>query len=175
MKKNLRLLCLGLAAATFTCSFAQEEKTSLLENTDMALGLKGWAFDGEKLMGKNTKDLTYRPGFYGMNMEVLETWNGSGAGLADGYVMQRVAAKDLPSGTYVFGAYAAASKQGTEWSNRDSINGVWLFANDKQVKVATDNPDRNSEHSWAHSAKFNVAINLSDEVKKDKPCLLLHI
>ena len=35
MKKNLRLLCLGLAAATITCGFAQEPQnmTSLLKNT----------------------------------------------------------------------------------------------------------------------------------------------
>ena len=58
MKKNLRVLCLGLAAAAFTCSFAQEaqDKTSLLKNADMELGLKGWSFDGVDLMGKNTKN-----------------------------------------------------------------------------------------------------------------------
>ena len=36
MKKNLRLLCLGLAAATFTAGFAQVENvTSKLKNADM--------------------------------------------------------------------------------------------------------------------------------------------
>ena len=81
MKKNLRLLCLGLAAATITCGFAQEDKTSLLKNTDMEQGLKGWSFDGGKLMGKNTKNPASRTGFYGMNEGVLEAWNGNGNGL----------------------------------------------------------------------------------------------
>ena len=162
MKKNLRLLCLGLAAATITCGFAQEDKTSLLKNTDMEQGLKGWSFDGGKLMGKNKKDLFYRPGFYGMSNGVLEAWNGNGSGLADSYIMQRVGG-DLPNGTYVFGAYVGASKQGTKWENRDSVSGVTLFANDAKVPVATENPDNNSTYAWAHTAKFNVAVTLTGE------------
>ena len=160
MKKNLRLLCLGLAAATITCGFAQEDKTSLLKNTDMEQGLKGWSFDGGKLMGKNTKNPASRTGFYGMNEGVLEAWNGNGNGLADSYIMQRVGG-DLPNGTYVFGAYIGASKQGTQWENRDSVFGVTLFANDSKVPVATENPDMNYKYAWGHSAKFNVAVTLT--------------
>ena len=38
MKKNLRLLCLGLATAAFTASFAQAENvTSKLLNADMEM------------------------------------------------------------------------------------------------------------------------------------------
>jgi len=104
MKKNLRLLCLGLAAATFTCSFAQEpqDMTYKLTNADMEQGLTGWAIDGEKLMGKNTKNPATQTGFYGMSKGVLEAWNGNGKGLADSYIMQRLSG--LPNGTYVFGA-----------------------------------------------------------------------
>ena len=182
MKKNLRLLCLGLAAATFTCSFAQEDMTSLLKNTDMEQGAKGWAFDGEQVMGKNTKNLFTRPGFYGMSGAVLEAWNGNPAtGLGDSYIMQRVGGGELPNGTYVFGAYVGASKQnhrkaitvqengknvtkGYEfWSNRDSIQGVYLFANEATVAVGTNNPDWNDSFYESHSAKFNVAVNLTED------------
>ncbi len=187
MKKNLRLLCLGLAAATFTCSFAQEDKTSLLKNADMELGAKGWSFDGTDVVGKNTKNVaTDKVGFHGMNNGVLEAWHSNAANpLGASYVMQRL--KDLPSGTYVFGAYAAAARQYNRadicerdaegqhvlvddkhqyseyWSNRDSICGVSLFANDAEVRVAADNPDLGGTFQWAHSSKFNVAVTLTDE------------
>ena len=112
MKKNLRLLCLGLASAIFACGFAQVDNTSLLKNADMEQGLRGWSFEGIN-MKKNTKDVNFRKvGFHGMSQGVQEAWDGNGEPLNDGYVMQRV--KNLPDGTYVFGAYAAASKQGTE-------------------------------------------------------------
>ena len=179
MKKNLRLLCLGLAAATFTCGFAQEDKTSLLQNADMEQGLKGWGFEGATLLGKNSKDPSGKPGFYGMNKGVLEAWNANvEQPLNEGYVMQRLGG--LPNGTYVFGAYVGASKQSHRknvaeegqpakyeyWSNRDSITGVELFANESVVKVATNNPDWNGMFKESHSSKFNVAVTLSDADKK---------
>ena len=46
MKKNLRLLCLGLAALTFTAGFAQAENvTSKLRNANMEEGVRGWGID----------------------------------------------------------------------------------------------------------------------------------
>ncbi len=188
MKKNLRLLCLGLAAATFTCSFAQEDKTSLLKNADMEQGLKGWVVDGSQFLGKNSKNLSTQTGFYGMGQTVLEAWNGNGNGLADSYIMQRLS--NLPSGTYVFGAYIGASKQyhrkqvkvmvdGKEttkyeyWSNRDSVQGVELFANKEIIPVATNNPDynnmvcnKNGLYTDGHASKFNVAVTLTDDDAK---------
>ncbi len=183
MKKNLRLLCLGLAAATFTCSFAQEDYTDRLTNADMEQGLRGWGFSGVTLLGKNSKDPAAKPGFYGMNKGVLEAWNANvEKPLDEGYVMQRLSG--LPNGTYVFGAYAGASKQdhrkGTKvaiapgdsiikydyWSNRDAIYGVQLFANDSAVRVATNNPDWNGMFKESHSSKFNVAVVLSDADEK---------
>ena len=199
MKKNLRLLCLGLAAATITCGFAQEDKTSLLKNADMEQGLRGWAVDGTDVVGKNTKVATVKIGFHGMSQGVQESWHSNYANpLGASYAMQRLS--NLPSGTYVFGAYVAAAKQHNRndicervtkdereehvlienakgekvhqysdwWSNRDSIFGVELFANEATVPVATDNPDL-SERSvlWGHSSKFNVAVTLTDnDVKK---------
>ena len=163
MKKNLRLLCLGLAAATFTCGFAQEDKTSSLKNADMELGLKGWSFDGTDYMGKNKKNPSSQVGFHGMNQGVQETWHSNPENpLGDSYVMQRV--KGLEEGTYVFGAYVGAAKQtrNQEESNRDTIVGVTLFANDAKVAVATDNPDKAHQYKWAHSSKFNVATKVTD-------------
>ena len=163
MKKNLRLLCLGLAAATFTCGFAQEDKTSSLKNADMELGLKGWSFDGTDYMGKNKKNPASQVGFHGMNQGVQETWHSDPENpLGDSYVMQRV--KGLEEGTYVFGAYVGAAKQtrNQEKSNRDTIVGVTLFANDAKVAVATDNPDKAHQYKWAHSSKFNVATKVTD-------------
>ena len=158
MKKNLRLLCLGLAAATFTAGFAQVENvTSKLKNADMEQGIKGWNVDGEShIFGKTT---TNKAGFHGMRDGVLETWDGSGNALGDNSISQTV--RELPAGTYVFGAYIGASKQGSEESNRDIVTGVNLFANDAKVAVATDNPDR-SDVKWGHSAKFNVAATVTE-------------
>ena len=188
MKKNLRLLCLGLAAATVTCGFAQVDKTSLLKNADMEQGLKGWVVDGSQFLGKNTKNLSTQTGFYGMGQTVLEAWNGNGNGVADSYIMQRISG--LPNGTYVFGAYVGASKQyhrkavkvevdGKEttkyeyWSNRDSVQGVELFANREVVRVATNNPDYNnmvcadgSLYTDGHASKFNVAVTLTENDAK---------
>ena len=195
MKKNLRLLCLSLAAATAFCSFAQEnnepkDMTSSLKNADMEQGLKGWSFDGVDVMGKNKKAASVKIGFHGMSEGVQEAWHSNVSNpLGDSYTMQRLSS--LPSGTYVFGAYAAAAKQhnrndicervtknGKEehvlvdkkhqysdwWSNRDSIYGVALFANDATVRVATDNPDLSERGQfWGHSSKFNVAVSLTED------------
>ena len=164
MKKNLRLLCLGLAAATFTAGFAQAENvTSKLKNADMEQGIKYWGIDGEtNIWGKNTKThnpgYTNRVGYHGMNNGVLENWKGSiTSGLADNAISQTVI--KIPSGTYVFGAYIAASKQDTVL-NKEEIVGVTLFANDAAVPVATENPDKNQKET--HSAKFNVAVKVTD-------------
>lgn len=159
MKKNLRLLCLGLAAASFMTSFAQEDVTSKLINADMEQGVIGWnlKFDSH-IWKKNTKNQTARPGFHGVNNVVLENWKSdASSGLSDNTISQTV--KNLPNGTYVFGAYIGASVQAQE-DNRESVTGVTLFANEATVPVATNNPDLNQK--WAHTAKFNVAVNVID-------------
>ena len=159
MKKNLRLLCLGLAAATITAGFAQENVTSKLRNADMEQGVRGWGIDGESnIFGKNTK--IGRPGFHGVNNMVLENWRADGTGLDNNSISQTV--RELPAGTYVFGAYVAASLQGSEESNKDVVEGVTLFANEAGVPVATDNPDRGHLMKWAHTGKFNVAATVAE-------------
>ncbi len=161
MKKNLRLLCLGLAAATVTVGFSQaQDVTSKLKNADMEQGVKGWSIDGEgHIFGKNTK--VNRPGFHGVTNMVLENWKGDATtGLSDNAISQTV--RNLPAGTYVFGAYIAASQQNSpEVSNKDAVTGVTLFANEAGVPVATDNPD-NAKNKWSHTGKFNVAATVAE-------------
>ena len=162
MKKNLRMLCLGLAAATFTASFAQAENyTSKLVNADMEKGVIGWTIDFDShIWKKNTKNQAAKRGFHGVTNTVLENWKSDAtSGLSDNTIMQTV--ENLPNGTYVFGAYIGATQQGTDESNRDAITGVTLFANEGSVAVATDNPD-NSAAKWAHTAKFNVAATVNE-------------
>lgn len=162
MKKNLRLLCLGLAAATFTASFAQAENvTAKLVNADMERGVIGWSIDFDShIWKKNTKSQAAKRGFHGVTNTVLENWKSDAtSGLTDNTISQTVT--NLPNGTYVFGAYIGASQQGSAESNRETITGVTLFANEGTTAVATDNPD-NSAAKYAHTAKFNVAATVTD-------------
>ncbi len=178
MKRFFRTLSLGVVAACVAAtSFAQgQDVTSeYLRNADMEQAGKYWSLQGERL-GKNTKRPATKVGFHGMNQGVLEAWNANSATpLANSTTMQRM--KDLPNGTYVFGAYVGASKQGTRrvismspyvfeyWSNRDSIYGVSLYANADAIPVATDNPDYGgSGQKWAHSSKFNVATTVTNGI-----------
>lgn len=161
MKNNLRLLCVGLAATAMLTATAQvEDMTSRLSNPDMELGIKHWNVGGDAVFGKVQKSQSTRPAYHGFHGKALENWNGGGAGLDDNYISQTV--RNLPSGTYVFGAYIAATfQEDNEISNRDVVTGVSLFANDASVPVATDNPDK-SEYKWAHTGKFNVAVTLPE-------------
>ena len=162
MKKNLRMLCLGLAASAFTASFAQAENvTAKLFNADMEQGVIGWTIDFDShIWKKNTKNQAAKRGFHGVNGTVLENWKSDAtSGLSNNTISQTVS--NLPNGTYVFGAYVGASQQGSAESNRETIEGVTMFANNASVAVATDNPD-NSAAKWAHTAKFNVAVNVID-------------
>ena len=86
MKKNLRLLCLGLAAATFTASFAQAENyTSKLVNADMEKGVIGWSIDFDShIWKKNTKSQAAKRGFHGVTNVVVENWKSDAtSGLTD--------------------------------------------------------------------------------------------
>ena len=160
MKKNLRLLCLGLATAAFTASFAQAENvTDKLINADMEKGVIGWniKFDSH-IWKKSIKNQVAKPGFHGVNNAALENWKSDAtSGLTNNTISQSITG--LPNGTYVFGAYMGASIQAAE-ENRDQVTGVTLFANEASVPVATNNPDAGTK--WGHTAKFNVAVNVID-------------
>lgn len=182
MKRFFRALCLGCAAICVAAtSFAQGQDVTAkyLRNADMEQGMKYWGLEGEKVLSKNRKNPATQVGFHGMNQGVLEAWNPSpNMPLSNSTTMQRM--QNLPNGTYVFGAYVGATKQGARqrldadtyqyvyWSNRDSIYGVSLYANADAVPVATDNPDYGANfggglgQKWAHSSKFNVATTVTD-------------
>lgn len=152
---------MGLAAATVTTSFAQGENvTSKLRNVDMAQGVAGWMIEGDQgtFYTQNKPQLNYS-GYHGINNQVLENWVGAPAALPDCSLYQRV--QNLTPGTYVFGAYVAASLQGTEESNREEVVGVSVFANEDAVPAATENPER-TNFKWAHSSKFNVATKVTE-------------
>ena len=162
MMKNLRLLCLGLAACAFTASFAQAENvTSKLRNANLEEGIRGWGVDGtSQIFGKVSKSHATKNGYHGVDGQAVEMWIWAPHGtLSDGYITQTV--KNLPNGVYVFGAYAAGSLQGTEESNKAEIVGISMYANDNVVPVATDDPDRN-DVKWCHTAKFNVAATVPE-------------
>ena len=78
MKKNLRMFCLGLAAASCLTSFAQVENvTSKLQNADFEWGVAYWDVTFEsQIWGKNANK-SKATGFYGYSGTSLEVWNGS--------------------------------------------------------------------------------------------------
>ncbi len=190
MKKNLRMFCLGLAAASCLTGFAQVENvTSKLQNADFEWGVAYWDVTFEnQIWGKQTSK-SGATGFYGFSGANLEVWNGSV--LKPNSVSQTVA--ELPNGTYVFGAYVGASYRLTEptaptkeegmtdeefrksaeykaWLAQrdnvrailvaDSVFGVSMFANETVVPVATEHPDFGTRAK--HTVKYNVATKVTD-------------
>ena len=158
MKKNLRLLCLGLAASAFTSSFAQAENvTSKLINADMEKGVIGWNIKFESNIYK--KQQKSQGSYHGFNSVCLENWKSDAStGLTNNTISQVLTG--LPNGTYVFGAYIAAAKKDSV-ENRETVEGVTLFANEAATPVATNWPEHTAQ-KWSHTAKFNVAVKVTD-------------
>lgn len=180
MKQFFRTLCAGFAATLVAAtSFAagRDVTAKYLRNADMEQGVKYWAIEGDQPLQRTSKKVEMVVGFHGMYQGVTEAWKNSRhyideftydlVPIGNSVMMQRVS--NLPNGTYVFGAYAGASLQNARnwqenylWSNRETIYGVSLFANDNEVPVATDNPDWGGIVKWAHSSKFNVATKVTN-------------
>ena len=162
MKKNLRTLCLGLAAVTSLAGFAQEPQnvTGKLWNADMERGALGWDITfNQHNWSKNEKPQATFPGYHGITGFCLENWRSSGGGgLSDNVISQTLTG--LPNGVYVFGAYMSATNDATT-ENREEIYGVSMFANEQIASVATNRVE-GLDTIWAHSAKFNVAANVVD-------------
>ena len=165
MKKTLRALCMGVMAAVSAVSFAQTDVTNKLLNPDAELGMLGWDVtfvNGGQIWNKQTKGEEKAPGYYGFNNWAFENWRNSSAGLTNSSIYQVV--KDLPNGTYVFGAYAMATRDSWEPSI-DDIEGVSIFANEQSIRVATHRVEGMDER-WAYAMKFNVATTVEDGTLK---------
>ena len=158
MKKNLRALCLALAAVVCSTSFAQVQNvTNKMVNPDMEKGIIGWdlTFDSHVWKRQVKTQLTY----HGISGVCIENWKSDATtGLTDNTISQTIS--NLPNGTYVFGAYAVAAVKSTE-ENREIVEGAYLFANESEVLVATNWPEV-TDMKWSHPAKFNVAVSVTD-------------
>ena len=164
MKKTLRFLSMGIMAAVSAVSFAQTNVTNKLLNPDMEKGVLGWdiTFTGGDLWKKTTKNQADQPGFHGCNNTCLEVWRYNSGPMTNNSISQTV--KELPNGTYVFGAYMMANND-ERADIRDMIEGVYLFANDETTRVAT-NRAQGMDTLWAHTARFNVAAAVTDGTLK---------
>ena len=164
MKKTLRVLCMSVLAAISAVSFAQTNVTNKLRNADMEKGIMGWdiTFEGNDLWKKVTKNQSSQPGYYGVHNVCLEVWKSNAEPVANNSISQTL--KGLPNGTYVFGAYMAATDQTSE-DTRELIEGVTIFANDVATPVATGSV-QNRDTIWAHTSKFNVAATVTDGTLK---------
>lgn len=164
MRKHLRMLCMGVMAAVSAVSFAQTNVTNKLRNADMEKGVIGWdiTFEGSDLWKKVTKNQASQPGYYGVHDTCLEVWKSNQEPVANNSISQTL--KNLPNGTYVFGAYMAATDQTTE-ATRELMEGVTIFANEASTPVAT-NSVQNRDTIWGHTSKFNVATTVVDGTLK---------
>ena len=155
------MLCTGLAvAATAMAGFAQEPQdfTKKLWNADFEKGVNGWDIVADQHNWyQGVKGDAKAPGYHGFNNICLENWKGAGSGLTDNEASQTVTG--LPDGMYVFGAYILATNDAWEQSI-DQIQGVYMFANEREIPVATHRVEGMSE-KWAHTAKYNVAVRVT--------------
>lgn len=165
MRKHLRMLCMGVASVISLAGMAQAPTnvTNLLWNADFEHGPNGWDIVADQHnWSQNVKGDVKAPGYYGFNNLCLENWKSAGSGLTDNEVSQTKTG--LPNGVYVFGAYMLATDDAWE-PNREIIEGVTLFANESEVAVGTNRTEGVAD-SWGHTAKFNVAVRVTDGTLK---------
>ena len=160
MKKTLRMLCMSIMAAISTVGFAQENVTHKLVNPDMEKGIFGWEVVFTNDIWKTTiKNQETQPMYEGITNRAIEVWNWTNV-ISDNRVSQTV--KDLPNGTYVFGAYCIACSDAEELiAERDLIEGVYLFANQDSMRIGTTRPEKGND-IWDHPAKLNIATTVTD-------------
>ena len=166
MKKYLRMFSMVLVAiATSLVGYAQEPQncTWKVWNADFEKGVHGWDIVADQHNWyQGVKGDAKAPGYYGFNNLCLENWKGAGSGLTDNKASQTI--KGLPNGVYVFGAYMLATND--SWvENREEIEGVVMFANEQEVVVGTNRTEGVGE-IWGHTAKFNVAVRVTDGTLK---------
>lgn len=180
MRKALSLCLTAIAAVLFTLpSYADGvDVTNKLYNADCEKLLEGWGvtFTTEDFnsgyLWKPTNHTegygTGSAGYWGFKGKGLECWGGQ----TDGYgnpvgansISQTI--KNLPNGTYVFGAFAIATIQRSAEGVADEpsigdVEGAYMFANDNKITIATNDPGKGN-FDWGHSWKFNVAATVTD-------------
>jgi hypothetical protein len=156
---------MGAVAIFSALSFAQTDVTNKVLNPDAEKGMLGWDVtfvDGGQIWNKQTKGEEKAPGYYGFDNWAFENWRNAAAPLTNSSIYQVI--KNLPNGTYVFGAYAMATNDSWEPSI-EIIEGVSMFANENSVPVATHRVE-GMDTEWAHSIKFNVATTVTDGTLK---------
>ena len=161
MRKTLRMLCMGAVAAISAMSFAQTNVTSKLVNADMEKGIFGWdvTFTDDNWHA-TIKNQDSQPVYEGINNRAIEVWRWNNGPMTDNRVSQTV--KNLPNGTYVFGAYIVACSDNEDLiAERELIEGVSLFANEDSILVGTNRPEK-GDTIWDHPAKFNIATTVTD-------------
>jgi hypothetical protein len=180
MRKSLSLCLTALVAVLFTLPLHAEgvDVTNKLYNADCEALLDGWGttFTTEDFASGYAWKTTNHTegyglgaaGYWGFKGKGLQCWGGG----TDGYgnpvgansISQTV--KNLQPGTYVFGAFTVATIQNTAEGIADDptigdVEGVYMFANDTKLTVATNNPEK-SNFDWGHAWKFNVATTVTD-------------
>ena len=155
------MLCMSVIAAMSMVSFAQENVTHKLVNPDMEKGIFGWEVIFTEDLWKTTiKNQETQPMYEGITNRAIEVWRWSNGPMTDSRVSQTV--KDLPNGTYVFGAYIVACSDNEELiAEKDLIEGVYLFANEDSIRIGTTRPEK-GDTIWDHPAKLNIATTVTD-------------
>ena len=156
------MLSMGIMAAVSAVTFAQTNVTDkYLLNPDAEKGMLGWDVtfvDGGEIWNKQTKGEEKAVGYHGFNNWAFENWRSAGAALTNGSISQEM--KNLPNGTYVFGAYVMTNHP-SEAQGMDLTEGVYMFANEDSIPVATNRVEGMDE-KWAHAIKFNIATTVTD-------------
>ena len=161
MKKVLRMLCMSILATISMASFAQENVTRKLVNADMEKGIFGWDVIFTEDIWKTTiKNQETQPMYEGITNRAIEVWRWSNGPITDNRVSQTI--RNLPNGTYVFGAYIVACSDNEELiAEKDLIEGVHLFANEDSIRIGTTRPEKGND-IWDHPAKLNIATTVTD-------------
>ena len=153
---------MGIMAAVSAVTFAQTNVTDkYLLNPDAEKGMLGWDVtyvDGGEIWNKQTKGEEKAVGYHGFNNWAFENWRNAAGTLTNGSIYQEM--KGLPNGTYVFGAYVMTNHP-SEAQGMDLTEGVYMFANEDSIPVATNRVEGMDE-KWAHAIKFNIATTVTD-------------
>lgn len=195
MRKTLRLTLFALFVGFISTSAfaAVEDYTDRLWNADIEEGMPGWniTFTGELTTDAHsgyiweTQTRAEGSNYFGFYNKCLQVWSSKNADLGRGNFIGASSASqlltNLPNGTYVFGVAATACIQyvdGQEDSNAADVYGAYVFANDSQEAIATDNPDGN--FYVVPIRRFNAAATITDGtlnvgVKTDADCAVSFI